>query len=76
MGQYNSFVIRIWSNAQGHLHGSIEHVATHARLAFLDPAAVVDFIRNHLEVAPGAAPDPQLPVPGADQDFPDTYAEE
>ena len=49
MGYYTSFVIRIWSRADGRLHSSIEHVASRERLAFLDPAAVVDFIRSHLQ---------------------------
>jgi hypothetical protein len=49
MGHYNSFVVRVWSGGPGRLRGTIEHVATRSRLAFVDPSAVVDFIRSHLE---------------------------
>jgi hypothetical protein len=49
VGYYNSFVVRIWSDEQGVSRGNIEHVLTHDNLVFLDPAAVVEFIRVHLE---------------------------
>lgn len=49
MGYYNSFVVRIWSQPDGRLRGSIEHVASREHLAFLDPIAVVNFMRTHLK---------------------------
>ena len=50
-GFYNSFVVRIWTNEQGRVRGLIEHTGTHERLAFLDPEAILPFLRAHL-IAP------------------------
>jgi hypothetical protein len=58
VGYYNSFVVRIWSDEQGQLRGSIEHVLTHEGLVFGDPAAIVEFIRTHLAPPPFYIPDP------------------
>jgi len=48
MGHYNSFVVRVWSTGSGQLRGTIEHVASHSSRVFMDPTAVVEFIRAHL----------------------------
>lgn len=45
---YNTFVVRIWSDGIENLHGNIEHLATHARRAFVDPDQIEQFIKTHL----------------------------
>jgi hypothetical protein len=45
---YNTFVVRIWSDGIENLHGNIEHLATHARRAFVDPDEIELFIKTHL----------------------------
>ncbi len=58
VGYYNSFVVRIWSDEEGQLRGSIEHVLTHEGLVFNDPGAIVGFIHTHLAPPPFHIPDP------------------
>ncbi len=52
MGHYNSFVVRIWSDEQGRLRGTVEHVTSQDSLVFLDLTAIVPFIRSHLGPPP------------------------
>lgn len=52
MGHYNSFVVRIWSEQEGRMRGSIEHVLSRESLAFIDPQAILAFIRAHLDTPP------------------------
>jgi hypothetical protein len=63
MGYYNSFIVRVWADGQGRLHGNIEHVASKDNLAFIDLQAVVAFMRGRL--APPASELDQ-PVGSAD----------
>ncbi len=48
VGHYNSFIVRLWSDDRGRLHGTIEHVATRQSLVFLDLDAIPGFIRLRL----------------------------
>ncbi len=48
VGHYNSFIVRLWSDDHGRLHGTIEHVATRQSLVFLDLDAIPGFIRARL----------------------------
>ncbi len=48
VGHYNSFIVRLWSDDHGRLHGTIEHVATRQSLVFLDLDAIPGFIRSRL----------------------------
>lgn len=48
MGDYNSFIVRVWTDGQGRLHGKIEDVATRDDLVFIDLQAILPFIRNRL----------------------------
>lgn len=66
MGYYNSFVIRIWSDERGRMHGKIEHVASHESLIFLDPEGIVEFICTHLDPPPTYVPDPAEEWPDDD----------
>lgn len=48
MGRYDSFVIRVWTDEHGRARGSIQHLRSADRLAFVSPEAVVGFIQAHL----------------------------
>ncbi len=56
MGYYNSFVIRIWLDDRGEMHGRIEHVFGHEKMDFSDLAVIGQFIRHHLAPPPIGAP--------------------
>ena len=56
MGYYNSFVVKIWSDAPGgKMRGHIQHVSSEVSSHFLDLEKMLDFIRAHL-VPPPADP--------------------
>ncbi|MFQ5813115.1 MAG: hypothetical protein ACE5I2_07995 [Anaerolineae bacterium] len=48
MAQYNSFVVKIWSDDNGGLHGHIVHVATQEKRHFLNLDRMIEFILEHL----------------------------
>lgn len=50
MGQYTSFIVRVWMDEHGSLSGSIEHAATREAQGFRDLAAIARFIVAHLEI--------------------------
>ncbi len=62
MGSYTSFVVRIWSDEQTRMHGTVQHVASRDSLAFRDLQAMVAFILSHVgpagEDVPGFDPEP------------------
>lgn len=57
MGHYNTFIVRIWSDGLGDLHGNIQHVGTHDHQTFADPEQILSFIRAHLHYSPGSSED-------------------
>ncbi len=65
MGHYNSFIVRLWSDDHGRLHGTIEHVATRQSLVFLDLDAIPGFIRARLAapLTEAIIPAPIIPTP-------------
>ena len=56
MPQYNSFVVRVWSENSRILHGEIVHVATQEKMRFSSLNDMQDFILHHLGPT-GALPD-------------------
>ncbi len=65
VGHYNSFIVRLWSDDHGRLHGTIEHVATRQSLVFLDVDAIPGFIRSRLSapLSEQIIPAPVFPEP-------------
>ena len=55
MGQYSSFIVRVWSDGLENIRGNIEHVATHERHVFVNPEEIVQFVRAHLALAASPA---------------------
>jgi len=66
-------VVRIWTHGQGRLRGVIEHTATREQLAFLDPTAILAFIRAH-SVVPPDLPMMDRDSPGEPNDLNDTHS--
>ena len=57
MGYYNSFVVKIWSDAPGgRVRGYIQHVSSEESSNFLNLDKMLDFIMAHL----GPPPAPPL----------------
>lgn len=52
MGYYNSFIIRIWSEDSGKLHGTIVHVSSRESLASSDLGEMWQFLLEHLNPSP------------------------
>lgn len=48
MGHYSSFFIRVWQNDDGKLRGTIEHVASHQKLTFINLSSMMRFLQVHL----------------------------
>lgn len=48
MPEYNTFIVRIWSNDNDGLHGQITHVASQERRDFRELRRMVDFIVEHV----------------------------
>ena len=49
MGQYNSFVVKIWTNeATAKFRGHIQHVGSQDAKYFITTEKMVEFIMNHL----------------------------
>ncbi len=49
MGHYNSFLVKVWTDADHELtRGYVQHVGTGEIVYFLDWGKMVDFIVNHL----------------------------
>ncbi len=68
MGHYSSFVVRIWTTREGRFHGWIEHAGSQARMLFLEPEAMLQFIDAHLQSLPGTVPDPEEEIAAEDGD--------
>ncbi len=66
MGHYNSFVIRLWTDDNGRLHGTVQHVASGKSLAFLDLAAIAPFIEGRLAPESNEIMSIGMAVPPAD----------
>ncbi len=66
MGHYNSFIIRLWTDDNGRLHGTVQHVATGTSQAFLDLAAITPFIQARLVSESDEVTSIGLAVPPAD----------
>ncbi len=50
MGRYTTFVIRIWSNKEGRMHGTIQRTGSQDRLAFASLESILAFVRSHLDM--------------------------
>ena len=49
MGQYNSFVVKIWTNeATAKFRGHIQHVGSQESTYFITTEKMVEFIMDHL----------------------------
>jgi hypothetical protein len=54
MGQYNSFVVKIWTNeATAKFRGHIQHVGSQEATYFITTEKMVAFIMSHLKAQPG-----------------------
>ncbi|OGO00137.1 MAG: hypothetical protein A2Y58_06145 [Chloroflexi bacterium RBG_13_51_52] len=54
MGQYNSFVVKIWTNeATAKFRGHIQHVGSQDATYFITMEKMVEFIKSHLGPHPG-----------------------
>jgi hypothetical protein len=50
MGDYNSFLLRIWSNGRtDEIKGFIQHVSTQESMNFVNWEKMINFINAHLE---------------------------
>jgi len=50
MGNYSSFVVRLWVNSKGIMkRGQVKHVATQKETYFLNFSKMVDFMNENLE---------------------------
>lgn len=56
MGQYTSFIVRIWSDDQGSLSGNIEEVASRESQTFRDLQVIVAFIASRLVITESREP--------------------
>lgn len=53
MGQYNSFVVKIWTNeATAKFRGHIQHVGSQESTYFITTEKMVEFIMSHLGSLP------------------------
>jgi hypothetical protein len=50
VGNYNAFVVRVWSDTEERLHGIIQHADSLEEFVFMDPEEIVQFIINHINV--------------------------
>ena len=54
MGQYNSFVVKIWTNeATAKFRGHIQHVGSQESEYFITLEKMTDFVTSHLSPWPG-----------------------
>jgi len=54
MGQYNSFIVKIWTNeATAKFRGYIQHVGSQDATYFITTEKMVEFIMSHLSPSPG-----------------------
>jgi len=66
--QYNTFIVRIWSNEEDGLHGQITHVASQERRDFRELNRMVEFIAERIGNAEGTMGSPH----GKDQNRSET----
>lgn len=50
MGQYQTFVVRLWTDAaENAVRGHIQHIASRRGIYFRDAERMLQFIREHLD---------------------------
>ena len=68
MGQYQTFIVRLWTEeTERAVRGHIQHIASRRGAYFRDVERMIEFMRDYLEPASGSGED--LGSPGGERDL-------